>query len=238
MKSFFIRATAVLTALSALAAVVGAIFYLGSWTKSREAQLTILESKLDLLTQQLATSDKELNKVKEIALTAKVRAEGVKSQTAVLGRELKVDVETPFQQTIAREETQRSATAPTQPPADVEAPPINVTLNDFTFKSQGCERQGANMVCRITATNLMDDDRPVTLDRRGGTLYDKSNDARVSYTSYFHGKQHKMVVPAKSSSNIVYTFTKVPKKSIPKSIAFVIDENGKFNDLLRTWITN
>ena len=228
-----------LAGLSGLIVIIGGIYQFGVQSKTHESAVNELKTEIGLLSQQLSQSANEVKEAKELALTAKIKADGVKSQADTLGKELKVDVETPFQQQIARSEQSVNQSEPTILASDSKSrPPIQVRTNDFLFESRGCERVGGNMTCKVLAVNLLDEDREIKLPYKSATLYDNNDDAAaVAKNRWFHGKNsHTIMVPSLSRSNLVYKFESIPKKSIPTSIGFKLEENGEFGDVPRSWL--
>ena len=227
-----------LAGISALIVIVGGIYQFGVQSKSHESALNELRTELSLLSKQISQSTDDARDAKELALTAKIKADGVKSQADTLGKELKVDVETPFQQQIARSEHSINESKKAILASDSKVkPPIQVRVNDFLFESRGCERKSGNMTCKVLAVNLLDEDREITLPYRGATLYDNNDDAMVVGKRWFHGKDGSTImVPSLSRSNLVYEFKSIPKKSIPTRIGFKLEENGEFGDVLRSWL--
>ena len=227
-----------LAGISALIVIVGGIYQFGVQSKTHESELNALRTEINLLSKQISQSTDEARDAKELALTAKIKADGVKSQADTLGKELKVDVETPFQQQVARsEQTISESKQATLATDSQDKPPIQVKVNDFLFESRGCERTGGNMTCKVLAVNLLDEDREVKLPYRSATLYDNNDDAKVVENRWFHGKSSiTIMVPSLSRSNLVYEFKSIPKKSIPTRISFKLEENGEFGDVLRSWL--
>lgn len=240
MKKIITEATIYLTFVTLLMTIIAGVYKLGALSKTTDSKFSKIESQIENLSNNVTKLSAKVDSNKEMALTTKIKLEGVKSQTTTLGKELKVDVETPFQNVVSdAEKISRTNRAAITDKNIVTAPPNQVSLNDFLFKSKGGIKKGNELTCSILVINLLDEDRAISLINKEGSLYDNNDDVYPSKRVLFHGRFHrtfpiKVNVPSKSQSNLVYTFDSIPKDRVPLSIGFVMDEGGKFNDVLQT----